>query len=144
MILSPAHEVLLAGSGAEALEILRTTSVDLVTLDLNMPGMKGDEVMRTIRNEFPYTALIVITSYGSLETATAGIRSGIAEGRVQVGMSGAQVLKTLGTKPSSSVRMAYSGSVAVLWVFEDYGITVRLQRRSSSTQAEVVEIATIP
>jgi response regulator RpfG family c-di-GMP phosphodiesterase len=79
MILSPAHEVLLAQSGAEALEILRTTSVDLVTLDLNMPGMKGDEVMRTIRTEFPYTGLIVITGYGSLETATAGIRSGISD-----------------------------------------------------------------
>jgi len=41
MILEPAHRVLLAVNGSEALEILRTTSVDVVSLDLNMPGMKG-------------------------------------------------------------------------------------------------------
>jgi cyclic di-GMP phosphodiesterase len=79
MILSPAHDVVVAHSGADTLEVLRTGSIDLVTLDLNMPGVKGDELMRTIREEFPYTALIVITGYGSLETATEGIRAGIAD-----------------------------------------------------------------
>lgn len=79
MILSPAHDVVTASSGAEALDILRTSHVDLVTLDLNMPGVKGDELMRTVREEFPQTAVIVITGYGSLETATLGIRSGVAD-----------------------------------------------------------------
>jgi hypothetical protein len=73
----------------------------------------------------------------------AAVDSAIAEGRVQVGMTGAQVLKALGTKPSSSVRMAFSGSVAELWVFADSGITVRLQRRSSAAEAKVVAIGTI-
>ena len=47
MILAPTHQVLLAAGGAEALETLRTTPVDLVTLDLNMPGMQGDYLMRS-------------------------------------------------------------------------------------------------
>ena len=79
MILTPSHDVLMAGNGAEALETLRTTPVDLVTLDLNMPGVKGDEIMRTVRDEFPHVSVIVITGYGSLETATQGIRSGVSD-----------------------------------------------------------------
>jgi hypothetical protein len=77
------------------------------------------------------------------DTPDAAVDSAIAEGRVQVGMTGSQVLKALGTKPSSSVRMAFSGAVAELWVFGDSGITVRLQRRSSASEAKVVAIGTI-
>lgn len=77
MILSGAHEVATASDGAEALEILRTESIDLVTVDLNMPGMKGDELMRTIRSEFPQTEIIIITGCGSVETAIEGIRHGV-------------------------------------------------------------------
>jgi response regulator RpfG family c-di-GMP phosphodiesterase len=79
MILAPNHEVLQASSGAEALEILGTQDVDLVTLDLNMPGMKGQDLMRTIRGEYPQVEIIIITGCGSLESATEGIRSGICD-----------------------------------------------------------------
>ncbi len=77
MILSGSHQVTTADEGAEALEILRTESIDLVTVDLNMPGMKGDELMRTIRAEFPQTEIIIITGCGSVETAVEGIRHGV-------------------------------------------------------------------
>ena len=77
MILSGHHRVTSADEGAEALEILRTESIDLVTVDLNMPGMKGDELMRTIRSEFPQTEIIIITGCGSIETAVEGIRHGV-------------------------------------------------------------------
>ena len=77
MILSGSHRVTTAVEGAEALEILRTESIDLVTVDLNMPGMKGDELMRTIRAEFPQTEIIIITGCGSVETAVEGIRHGV-------------------------------------------------------------------
>ena len=77
MILSGCHQVTTAEEGAEALEILRTESIDLVTVDLNMPGMKGDELMRTIRAEFPQTEIIIITGCGSVETAVEGIRHGV-------------------------------------------------------------------
>jgi len=79
MILSPHHDVIAAASGAEALETLRTTPVDLVTLDLNMPGMRGDELMRTVRAEFPGIEVIIITGCGSVESAAEGIRSGICD-----------------------------------------------------------------
>jgi putative two-component system response regulator len=79
MILEPAHRVLLAVNGSEALDILRTTSVDVVSLDLNMPGMKGSELMATLRSEFPQVEVVVITGYGTVESATLAVRYGISD-----------------------------------------------------------------
>jgi response regulator RpfG family c-di-GMP phosphodiesterase len=79
MILSPVYRVLAVGDGTEALEALRTTPVDVVTLDLAMPGLRGPELMRMIRSEFPDVELIVITGQGTLESATEGIRWGVAD-----------------------------------------------------------------
>jgi len=79
MILEPIHRVLQATTGAEALETLRTQAVDLLTLDLNMPGMKGQDVMRTVRRDFPQIEVIVITGCGSVESAAEGIRYGICD-----------------------------------------------------------------
>jgi putative two-component system response regulator len=77
MILSGSHEVTTAEDAAEALDVLRTEEIDLVTVDLNMPGMKGDELMRTVRAESPETEIIIITGCGSIETAVEGIRHGV-------------------------------------------------------------------
>lgn len=79
MILSPVYRVLAVTNGSEALEALRTTPIDLVTLDLAMPGLRGPELMRTIRSEFPDVEVIVITGQGSIESATEGIRWGVAD-----------------------------------------------------------------
>lgn len=79
MILRPAYEVLTASDGSEALEVLRSTPVDLVTLDLNMPGLQGEELMRVIRREFQGVEVIVITGYGSVESAVEGLRYGICD-----------------------------------------------------------------
>ena len=79
MILSPEHEVLQARNATEALEILRTHEVDLVTLDLHMPGMGGDELMRVIRSERAQVEIIIITRCASVESATEGIRCGVAD-----------------------------------------------------------------
>lgn len=79
MILSPKHQVVQAGSGAEALACLRREPVDLMTLDLNMPGMHGQELMRTVRAEFPQVEVVVITGCGTVESAAEGIRSGVCD-----------------------------------------------------------------
>jgi putative two-component system response regulator len=79
MILSAEHRVLVASSGAEALEILRTTPVAVATVDLNMPGMRGDELMRTIREQHPHVEVIIITGFGSVDTAVEGIRYGVCD-----------------------------------------------------------------
>lgn len=75
-------------------------------------------------------------------TATA-VSQAIAEGRVQLGMTGKQVLKSLGTTPTSSLQVASAGAFAELWVFKDHGISVRLQRHTAGGDAEVVQIDTV-
>lgn len=79
MILSPGYDVKLASNGTEALEILHTMPIDVVTLDLAMPGLRGQELMRAIRLDFPDVEVIVITGHGSLESATEAIRHGICD-----------------------------------------------------------------
>ena len=79
MILSPTYRVLQASSGANALDCLREESVDLMTLDLNMPGMHGQDLMQTVRDEFPHIEIVIITGCGTVESAAAGIRSGICD-----------------------------------------------------------------
>jgi response regulator RpfG family c-di-GMP phosphodiesterase len=79
MILEPGYRVLQCSRGSEALELLRRRPVDVVTLDLHMPGMRGDELMRTVRREFPSVELIVITGCGSIETAAEAVRQGICD-----------------------------------------------------------------
>jgi len=78
MILSPQYRVLAATAADEALEILeREPGVAVATIDLNMPGMKGDELMRIVRTRFPHVEVIVITGFQSVETAVEGIRHGV-------------------------------------------------------------------
>jgi response regulator RpfG family c-di-GMP phosphodiesterase len=79
MILDSNHRILQASSGAEALECIRREHVDLITLDLNMPGMHGQELMRTVRSEFPHIEIVIITGCGSIESAAEGIRTGICD-----------------------------------------------------------------
>jgi putative two-component system response regulator len=79
MILEPSHRVLQAACGSDALEILRAQSVDVATLDLQMPGMRGDELMGALGREFPGVELIVITGCGSVASAAAAVRQGICE-----------------------------------------------------------------
>ena len=66
MILSPTYRVLQATSGASALDCIREENVDLMTLDLNMPGMHGQDLMRAVRSEFPQIEIVIITGCGTV------------------------------------------------------------------------------
>ncbi len=79
MILEPKHRVVQAASGAEALECLRREPIVLMTLDLNMPGMHGQELMRTVQAEFPKVEIVIITGCGTVESAAEGIRTGVCD-----------------------------------------------------------------
>ncbi|MDJ0848993.1 MAG: response regulator [Myxococcota bacterium] len=79
LILEPVYRVLQAASGSDALEVLRCEPVDLVTVDLNMPGMRGEELVRTLRAEYPRVGVIVITGCGTLESAVEAVRLGISD-----------------------------------------------------------------
>jgi len=60
----------------EALDHLEAAEVDAIVTDLNMPGMNGVELCERIAANRPDVPVIVITAFGSLETAVAAIRAG--------------------------------------------------------------------
>lgn len=68
--------ILAAQSGAEALEIARQTSLDLVILDIKLPDVSGTEVLRRLRRIDAGVPVIIVTSYGSVETVRASMRLG--------------------------------------------------------------------
>jgi len=73
MILKPYYQVYSAERGEAALEILKTTPIDVVSLDLRMPGLSGMPLLAKIKAHDPDIEVIVITGYGSLETAVESI-----------------------------------------------------------------------
>ncbi len=77
MIFRPSYNVFTASGGQQALDILHSNSIDVVTLDLRMPQMSGVEVMQHIKEFDPDIEVIVVTGYGSLETAIRGLRYGV-------------------------------------------------------------------
>lgn len=67
-------EVRVAASAEEALEMVAESRVDVVTLDVNMPGMDGLELLERLRQIDVDTEALIVTGYGSLETAVTGLR----------------------------------------------------------------------
>lgn len=55
-------EVETAGSGEEALQLIRSQPFDCVLLDLIMPGLSGQEVLKTMRNEGMEVPVVVVTA----------------------------------------------------------------------------------
>jgi signal transduction histidine kinase len=76
MILNPYYNVLTADRGAQAVEMLKKHPIDLVTLDLKMPGFTGINVLEKVKQHDPDIEAIIITGYGSLDTAIEGLRLG--------------------------------------------------------------------
>lgn len=71
------HEVLLAATAEEGLEALqRRPELDLVLVDLKMPGMGGLEFLGHARTAAPESVCVVITAYATLETAIEATRQG--------------------------------------------------------------------
>jgi len=79
MILSPSFRVLVAPNAIDALAILRREPVDIVTIDLNMPGMGGQDLLRRVHEEFPNTEVVVITGCATVESAAESVRIGICD-----------------------------------------------------------------
>ena len=70
------YECLLARSGREGLERLGAESVDLVLLDVKMPGMDGLEVLRRMRERGDAVPVIVISGHGTIGTAVEATKQG--------------------------------------------------------------------
>lgn len=73
------YTVRTAYSGVEALNYMREQAIDLVLVDMVMPGMDGMQFLANAQELYPDTDVIVITSFGAIENAVEAMRRGAAD-----------------------------------------------------------------
>jgi len=77
MILKPNYNVYAVENGFAAIQMIQQTEMDVLTLDLKMPGMSGIDALKEIRVIDPDVMIIIITGYGTLKSAIEAIRYGV-------------------------------------------------------------------
>ncbi len=70
------HDLFTAEGGRAALQILDAESIDVVITDEMMPDMNGIELLKYVLANYPYTQVILLTAYGSVDSAVEAIQTG--------------------------------------------------------------------
>ncbi len=78
MIFHPRYKVGIAESGEEAIKRLRREEFDLVTLDIDMPGLSGLETLGHIKRRWPQLEVIMVSGHGNLRNAQESLLKGAA------------------------------------------------------------------
>ena len=73
------HRIFAASGGQAGLDLLNESPVDLVITDLKMAKVDGMQVLRTVKETAPETEVLVITGYGTIETAVEAMKLGAAD-----------------------------------------------------------------
>ncbi len=73
------HEVACAGNGEEALQIIKSAPADLIISDLRMPGMSGTDLLKTLREQGNEVPVIIMTAYGTIESAVEAMKLGACD-----------------------------------------------------------------
>jgi len=69
-------DTLTAANGLDAIRIIDEQHVDVVILDVKMPGLDGVEVLRKTKQKHPLVEVIMLTGHASIESAVEGLRLG--------------------------------------------------------------------
>jgi two-component system, response regulator, stage 0 sporulation protein F len=73
------YEVSSAANGVEALNFLRSKSVELIITDINMPEMNGISFLRELNRKHPDSNVIMLTAYGEVESYLEAMNLGAFE-----------------------------------------------------------------
>jgi two-component system response regulator AtoC len=73
------HDVIQAADGAQAMACFHEAPFDLVMTDLNMPRMDGMQLLRNLRERGEEVPVIVLTAFGTIETAVEAMKLGAAD-----------------------------------------------------------------
>jgi DNA-binding NtrC family response regulator len=73
------YDVLTRSSGEDALDLLKNDDVDAVLTDKRLPGMHGVELVRRLKVEHPDLAVVVMTAYGTIDSAVESVRLGAVD-----------------------------------------------------------------
>ncbi|MFA5678512.1 MAG: sigma-54 dependent transcriptional regulator [Pseudomonas sp.] len=73
------YDYLEAADGVAALAVLQRESVAMVISDVNMPGMDGHALLRSLREQFPQLPVLLMTAYGTVQNAVTAMREGAVD-----------------------------------------------------------------
>jgi DNA-binding response OmpR family regulator len=78
MLQDEGYRVETAADGKEALErlSLRAFEIDLMFLDLNMPGMSGIDLLVEVHRQYPHLPVLILTAHGTMDSAIQAVRLG--------------------------------------------------------------------
>ncbi|NTV83734.1 MAG: sigma-54-dependent Fis family transcriptional regulator [Bacteroidales bacterium] len=65
-----------AHSGTEGMKILKNQEIDILILDVMLPGMNGLEVLKEVKNKHPHLEVIIMSGHGNMETVITAMRLG--------------------------------------------------------------------
>lgn len=95
--------VIAIAQATKGLELLEQTSVDLLLVDIRMPDMDGFQVIDRARRRRPDLAVVVMTGFGTVETAIEALRRG-ADGLVLKPFAGAELVQSVNRALQESQR----------------------------------------
>jgi DNA-binding response OmpR family regulator len=134
-------------NGQAAVEFVRTHPVDLMVVDLRMPGMDGLEVIQVVNQISPETEIILLTAFATTETAIQALRLRIHDYLLKPA-SPAQVLNSIRKGLSrKEARLKMRGGVSTLDVDEGTveftlkdGTYIDLSRRQVRKKDQIVHL----
>ena len=78
-ILSEKYDTIIAGSGEAGLDIVKAKSIDLVLLDIRLPGIDGIETLRRIKTVDNDLTIVMMTAYEDVKTVITSMKMGAAD-----------------------------------------------------------------
>lgn len=137
------YNVASVANGEAAVDYIRIYSVDLMLLDLRMPGMSGLEVIKVTSQLSPDTEVIMLTAHGSMETAVEALRQRIHDYLLKPA-SPAQVLESVArglARRQAKIEARRTAAVELnpsMAVFD--GVSVDLVRRLVSDGETTIQL----
>ncbi|NOH03121.1 MAG: response regulator transcription factor [Chloroflexi bacterium] len=128
-------------NGQAAVEYVRTHAVDLMVVDLKMPGMDGLEVIQVVNQVSPETEIILLTAHGSIESAMQALRLRIHDYLLKPA-SPAQIIASVKkglsrrSKTRASLTAASTEGAQEIFTLKD-GTMVDLSRRQIKHKSKV-------
>jgi DNA-binding response OmpR family regulator len=131
-------------NGEAAVDYMRMHSVDLMLLDLRMPGMSGLEVIKVMSQMSPDTEIIMLTAHGSMETAVEALRHRIHDYLLKPA-SPTQVLESVArglARRTAKVELKRTGGTLdeTSQAAQFEGVTVDLVRRLVSDGETTIQL----
>ncbi len=79
LLMKKGYDTVTALSGKEALEKLKSHNINVVILDVKMPGMDGNATLLEIKKLYPMVEVIMLTGHATVESAVHGLQSGATD-----------------------------------------------------------------